>query len=84
MMKQPLLDKSQTDQALRDLMPTIEWLTQADLVREDGFSDKTFVKYLKHAYEAFCDIPGTSPAIKAYIRWLEQNTVQQDAEQDAE
>lgn len=77
-MKPPLLDRSQTDQALRDLMPIVEWLTNANIAQDDGMSEKTFVQQLCRAYAAFVAIPDNSPAIKAYIRWLEQNTAERD------
>ena len=37
-MPQPLLDKSQYDQALRDLIPILHWLTNADA----AFSEEAF------------------------------------------
>jgi hypothetical protein len=73
-----LLDHSQYDRALRDLMPIIEWLTNADLRRDDGCNDATFHIYLEHVYKEFVLIPDDSPAIKAYMRWLQQNTDEAD------
>lgn len=73
MANKELLDRSQADQALRDLMPVVEWLTAANQWKVEG-SNRLFEKQLHKAYAAFCLIPERSPAIKAYIRWLEYNT----------
>lgn len=73
-----LLDDRQTDQALRDLMPVVEWLTNADAARADG-PPNVMLASLGKAFTAFRDIHPNSPAIKAYIRWLEQNTADQEA-----
>jgi hypothetical protein len=69
----PLLDKSQTDQALRDLMPLIEHLTNFDTANREG-AKETAANSLTAAVLAFRSIPEGSPAVTAYIRWLEQNT----------
>ena len=73
-MSEPLLDKSQRDQELRDLMPIVEWLTNADIARSEGMGASTIMIQLFRAYDAFRAIPYNSPAVKAYMRWLQQNT----------
>ena len=72
----PLLDVKQRDQALRDLMPVVEWLTNADLAFGEGMQ-ATGLKHLAAAMNAFREMPHNSPAVKAYIRWLEENTRRQ-------
>jgi hypothetical protein len=69
---QPLLDDGQCDQALRDLMPIVEWLKKADRAMAEG-ALKTRQGDLESALAALQAIPAKSPAIKAYARWLEQN-----------
>lgn len=69
----PLLDKSQRDRALRDLMPVIEWLTAADTAFIEGAPNLGDAN-LHAALAALRAVPQNSPAIKAYLRWLAQNT----------
>lgn len=76
--RQSLIDKSRQDQALRDLMPVVEWLTNADAAFYNG-AIQTFSDSLALAVKAFRDIPSDSPAIDAYIRWLVQKTEEDDA-----
>lgn len=66
-----LLDVSQQDRALRDLMPILDWLASAN---NAGFSGATITgaKCIEEAYQAFLKIPEGSPAIKAYARWLDE------------
>ena len=69
----PLLDAKQRDQALRDLMPVVEWLTNADTAFNEGASG-TGIRSMSEALKAFRAVPRNSPAIKAYLRWLEENS----------
>lgn len=80
MANKELLDRSQADQALRDLMPVIEWLTNADAAEQDGAMG-LHQRFLGKAYQAFCRISPISPSIKAYMRWLEENTKKQTDQQ---
>lgn len=68
-----LLDSKQRDQALRDLMPIVEWLTNADLAFNEGLQT-TGRSHMDEALKALRNVPPNSPAIKAYMRWLQQNT----------
>lgn len=67
MKKQPLLDPKQADQALRDLMPVVDWLTNFDTAMREG-ATKTGHWSLAKAFETFLSVPENSPAIDAYIR----------------
>lgn len=71
-MPQPLLDKSQQDQAIRDLMPIIHWLTNADAALADGALG-TARWSLAHALRQLRKMEARSPAVKAYDRWLQEN-----------
>jgi hypothetical protein len=69
----PLLDHRQTERALRDLMPMVEWITNAQAAIADGAFD-TARQSLRKALHALGRVGRRSPAIKAYLRWLEENT----------
>jgi len=71
-MPQPLLDKSQQDQALRDLMPVLHWITNADAAMADGAFD-TARWSIAHAIHQLRKMEASSPAVKAYDRWLHEN-----------
>ena len=71
-MNPELLDRSQADRALRDLMPVVEWLTNYDAAHHDGATTLA-LRHLAEAVKAFRAIRPNSPAIKAYIRWLEED-----------
>lgn len=72
MIVRPLIDIRQRDQALRDLMPVVEWLTNADAALADG-AQAIGTGHLASALRAFRHIPQNSPAVKAYLRWLEED-----------
>lgn len=68
-----LLDKKQQDRALRNLMPIVEWLTNADSAMANGMLNGA-QGHMHAAVTALRRVPPNRPAIKAYMRWLEQNT----------
>jgi len=72
MFHKPLLDKSQQDTALRDLMPILHWLTNADA----AFSEEAFGTArwsLVQALFLLRKMGARSPSVKAYGRWLEED-----------
>jgi len=74
-MPQPLLDKSQYDQALRDLIPILHWLTNADA----AFSEEAFGTArwsLVQALFLLRRMGERSPSVKAYERWLKEDIEQ--------
>jgi hypothetical protein len=71
-MRPPLLAVDDCDEALRDLMPLVEQLTNADLAFGEGLGDLG-EKFLHEALKALRRVPPNSSAIKAYLCWLEQN-----------
>lgn len=77
--RRPLIDASQQDQALRDLMPIMEWVTCADAALFED-AGETALQSLGEAIKALRKMPPNSPAIDAYGRWLEENTRYREAE----
>jgi hypothetical protein len=71
--RQPLLFTRDRDRALRDLMPIVECLTAADSALNDGETIQAG-QLLHCALVALRHMPADSPSVKAYTRWLEQNT----------
>lgn len=66
----PLLsDQRQADRALRDLMPVIECLTNATLSNRDPSKEE-----IDLIIKSFKKISPYSPAIKAFMNWLDSNT----------
>lgn len=82
-MNPELLDRKQADTALRDLMPIVDILVSADALACSGgvfYPHKVSVTAeLVRALEWFRRTRSNSPAVKAYMRWLEQNTKEEEA-----
>lgn len=79
----PLVIDSQAHRALEDLMPLIEEATNADTILQevkDGWVDETTLegRLLRRVMTAIRDMDANSPAIDAYLRWLERNTEETD------
>jgi hypothetical protein len=72
-----LLDGSEQDKALRDLMPVVDCLTNADIARNERSYLDTIEWTLK-ALRMFRKIPLKSPTIKAHTRWLAEGHFTED------
>jgi hypothetical protein len=75
----PLVTDGQAQRALEDLMPLIEEATNADTLLQEvkeGWVDESTLegRLLRRVMTAIRDMDAGSPAIDAYLRWLERNT----------
>src|SRR5689334_1369676 len=61
---QPLIHPQAADRALRDLMPIVEWLTNADAAWAEGESFAA-IRSLLDGFQAFRALPARSPAFAA-------------------
>jgi hypothetical protein len=75
----PLIHPSKADEALRDLMPVVECLTNYSAAMADG-ARAIAIASVVEALKRFEAIPARSPALPAYINWLAQNTNAAEAE----
>lgn len=74
-----LVTDAQAHRALEDLMPLIEEATNADMILQEvkeGWVDESTLegRLLRAVMTAIRDMDANSPAIDAYLRWLERNT----------
>jgi hypothetical protein len=70
----PLIDPRQVDEALLDLMPMMDWLSQADILHQAGLhkqSANAMVEVLL-AYQA---LPKRSPAHAAFTVYISRNAM---------
>jgi hypothetical protein len=79
----PLIHPNAADQALRDLMPVVEALTNYGLAKHDG-AYEIAARSLEAAVELFNRVPARSPSITAYMNWLVQNTKAEEAARKAQ
>lgn len=74
-----LVTDEQAHRALEDLMPVIEELTNLDTLMAEGLlfdptHADTVYRVFANVFQEFRRIKADSPAIDAYMRWLERNT----------
>jgi hypothetical protein len=78
-----LVTDEQAHAALEDLMPIIEELTKLNTLMAEGLlidpaHAENVYRVFAYVFQAFREIPENSPAIDAYIRWLQRNTDEQE------